>query len=283
MKQLKVFKKLLALAASACMLAFLPNANALTVSAEGPVTYYVKWDYNNNEEDWLFQYGQEWDDEAESRVLFFMNQDLKDGDVVIVDGGSSTPLVLNVHLSNLTIKNTTDSLAMVTVTGGIDNCCFLKDTKGSITGNVFNAYVYGGSVANFNNNVSNLYSYVLEEDVKPRIGVTGTVSYYLAEDPFSSWAPRGIDFSANSFQVEAGELTTDSSKYTSDISHGPVAPGAQSSSPAAARPAASGSSTASGEYDAVPKTGENSPAAWLSLIAASCLSLSLIIRRSERR
>lgn len=284
MKKLQIFKKLTALTASVCMLAFLPNTSALTVSAAGPVTYYVRCEKDDDgDENWEYQIGSEWDDQTAGKELYYMEQALKDGDLVVVEAnGVSSLLTLNVHLSNLTIKKTPDAMAKVYVTGGIDNCYILKDTCGSVTGNVSNAYVYGSSLAYFYSNVTNLYSYALNDEEKPTINVIGTVAYYMADDPSNSEAPYGSNFDAGFFSLEDGQLKTDSTRYTADISGGPAAPGAQSSTPAAAKPAASGSSTASGEYDAVPKTGESSPAAWLSLIAVSCLSLSLLLRRSAK-
>lgn len=274
MKKSGTLKKLLAMAASAAMLAFLPGIGTLTVSAAEPVTYYLMYeDAPNNQGDWWYQLGSEWDENAEHRQLFYMTEQLKDGDAVIIGNAAPTQLVLNVHLSNLTIKNTTNRLAMISVTGGIDNCFFLNDTFGSITGNVFNAYVYGASTANFCSNVTNLYSNNDNPEGNPNIGVTGTVAYFQSENVNDSHPPYGINFASNTFSLENGNLKTDSSKYTRDITGGPVS----SSGQAASRPSA-----ASNEYDSVPKTGESSPAIWLSLIAASCLSVSLLLRRSAK-
>lgn len=273
MKKSGTLKKLLAVAASAAMLAFLPEAGTLTVSAAEPVTYYLMYeDAPNDQGDWWYQLGSEWDENAEHRELIHMTGQLKDGDAVIIGNAAPTQLVLNVHLSNLTIKNTTGGLAMVSVTGGIDNCFFLNNTNGSVTGNVFNAYVYGASTANFCSNVTNLYSHNDNPEGDPKIGVTGTVAYFQSENINQNYQPCGTDFTANTFLLENGKLATRSSDYTQDISGGPVTTASQSAS----KP------SASNEYDAVPKTGESSPAIWLSLIAASCLSVSLLLRRSAK-
>lgn len=278
MKKFHVFKKLLATAASAVMLTLLPNVGVLNVSAAEPVTYYVMYeDAPDNNGDWWYQLGSEWDENAEHRQLAYMTEQLKDGDVVIVGNASPQQLVLNVHLSNLTIKNTSDQLAMVSVTGGIDNCFFLNNTNGSVTGNVFNAYVYGASTANFCSNVTNLYSYNDNPDGNPNIGVSGTVAYFHSENANDINPPYGTNFAANTFSLENGDLKTDPSNYTRDISGGPAASASQ---PA---PKPSSSSTASNEYDDVPKTGESSPVMWLSLIAVSCLSASLLLRKSAKQ
>lgn len=278
MKKLSAFKKMLALTASAMLLAFLPNANVLTVSAEEPATYYLMYETRENGEGiWYYQPGSEWNDNIEHHEIYYIQETLKNGDMIIVGNASPSQLEINVHLSNLTIANTSGELAKVSVTGGIDNCYFLKGTQASVTGNVTNAYVYGASTANFCSNVTNLYSDNDNPDAGPEIGVTGTVAYFLAEDSNDPNPPYGTNFAANSFHVENGELKTDSSKYTRDISGGPASSGTQSGSQTTSKPAASG------EYDAVPKTGEVSPAVWLSLMAASCLSISLILRRSAKQ
>lgn len=281
MKKLKAFKRLLALTASACVLAFLPNANALTASAEGPVTYYIRNETDENgEDDWWYQEGSSWNDQAGGSALYYMYQNLKNGDKVVVDGGSDTSsLEFDVHLSNLTIRNTSGTIAIVSVSGGIDECYFLNDSLGAVTGNVTNAHVHGGSTANFNSNVTNLYSYSNDPDVKPTIGVNGTVARFVAEDPYNTEPPCGTNFAANSFYLENGKLTTPDDKYTKGVSGAPAAPATQPGT----NPAASGSSAASGEYDAVPKTGEASPMAWLSSAAVLCLGLSLILRKSIRQ
>lgn len=283
MKKRNIFKKLLALTASALMLAAIPNANVLTVSADEPVTYHLMYEGSENGEGhWYYQLG-EWTNEGEHREFYYMQETLKNGDIVVVENAAPSQLTLNVHLSNLTIKNTSGALAMVSVTGGIDSCYFLNGSQGSVTGNVTNGYVYGASTANFNSNVTNLYSYNDNPDAGPNIGVTGTVAYYMAEDSNDPNPPYGTHFTANTFSVQNGELKTASEHYTRDVSGGP----ASSNTPAASQPASTPKPAASGssadEYDAVPKTGETSPVIWLSLIAVCCLGVSLNLRRSANQ
>lgn len=274
MKYLKSLKKFLALTAAAVMLTFLPNANVLTASAEEPVTYYVM--YDEEDEDWWYHLGSEWDEDAPSGSYEDLQKNIKNGDIVAVGNGSvSHALVLNVHLSNLTINNKTDILAMVNVTGGIDNCYFNRGTLGSITGSVTNAYVYGASLANFHNSVGNLYSYEVDSETAPTIGVAGTVSYFVAQRSDGSIRHSGTNFKAETFFLDEGILATDSDDYTQDISSGPASTAAQSTNTTQK----TNSSTSSGEYDAVPKTGETSFVLWLCLAAAVSFSGSLLLRR----
>lgn len=276
MKYLKSLKKFLALTATAAMLAFLPGANVLIASAEEPVSYYVM--YDDEDEDWWYHLGSEWDTDAPGGSYEDLQKNIKNGDVVVVDNGSSShALVLNVHLSNLTINNKTGNLAMINVTGGIDNCFFNRGTLASITGSVTNAYVYGASLATFHSNVGNLYSFEIDSEPAPTISVIGTVSYFVAQESDGSIGYSGTNFKAKTFFLDEGELTTDSDDYTQDISSGPVSTAAQSTSAATQNTTSAASSN---EYDAVPKTGETSLVLWLCLAAAVCFSGSLLLRKS---
>ncbi|MCM1304857.1 MAG: hypothetical protein NC305_11430 [Lachnospiraceae bacterium] len=275
MKRLNAFKKILALTVSALMLAVLPNANALTVSAEEPATYYVLY----KDDGWFYQPGSIWDDTRPdlTREVYYMNEMIKDGDIVIVGNGArNNALTINAHLSNLTIANTSDIIAVVSVSGGIDNCYFLDNTRASVSGDVFNGYVYDTATANFNNNVANLYSYDDVRDGGPTIAVHGTVTYFTSEDGWDGNPPYGNDFAANTFAMEKGNLTTDPIYYSRDG----VSPATANTTAATPQPAPSSSSN---EYDKVPKTGETSPIIWLSLIAVSCSGASLLLKRSEKK
>ncbi|MCM1542254.1 MAG: hypothetical protein NC121_13470 [Blautia sp.] len=279
MKRLSAFKKALALTVSALMLAVLPDANALTASAEEPATYYVM--YQGGDLGWCYQEGSTWDDTTTNyRRIYYLGEVLKAGDAVVVGSGgpADEPLTFNVHLGNLTIANNADSFAVVSVTGGMDSCYFLSDAHGAVTGDVFNGYVYNTATANFNSNVTNLYSYNTVPDSGPTIGVAGTVAYYMSEDTWRNNSPYGINFDAKTFLMEEGGLKTPEYNYTRDASGGPVASAAAPAAQPAAQPAAPGSSA--DEYDEVPKTGDASPVTWLSLIAVSCACASLLLKKS---
>lgn len=287
MNKFKAFRQILALSVSALMLAILPDTNKLTVSAEEPTTYYLMYDENdNNGGHWYYQLGSAWDTEAEHRELYYIQETLKNGDIVVVGNASPDLLTLDVHLSNLTITNTTGTLAMVSVTGGIDNCYFNDGTHASITGNVTNAHVYGSAHANFNNNVTNLYSHEPDSDGGPTVGVTGTVSYFAIVDPSGNTRPYGSDYKADSFRLVNSIPETPLSDYK-QLTSGDAAPAqpAASAQPAApqATKAPAAASSASNEYDDVPKTGETaSPILWLSLLSASCLGMCVILKRAAR-
>lgn len=282
MKTTKYFKKLLALTAAAIMLAFLPNANTLMVSAEEPTTYYLRLE--EGQSDWRFQEGSVWNEEDQGRELYYLRESIKDGDYVIVGVcHDNKPIELDVRLGNLTIMGT-GTFVMASVSGGIDNCFFLDGSKASVTGNVFNGYVYNTAIANFNNNVTNLYSYNNVVGTGPTIGVAGTVGYYMSEDTQQVNAPYGINFAAGSFSLDEGGLKTESWLYTRDatgpITSNPASATTSTGSTATATASQPAAGASADEYDRVPKTGETSPVVWLSLIAVFCSGAGLLLRKS---
>ncbi len=289
MKKLNHFKKLLTLTVSAAMLALLPGADAITVSAAEPVTYYLM--YSESDEDWRYQLGTSWDNDAQSTPSYYLDGNIKDGDVVIVGNGSSQPLNIKVRLSNLTISNprSSETLAQVSVPAGIDTCIFNDGTLASVTGNVTNAHVFGGSLANFTN-VDYLCSHELNSDVGPDIGVSGTVKTFAIEDTYGQTKVYGTNYKADTFRLSNGIPQTEEGNFTppsGDGSPAPAATPAPTATPAPAQPSASqapaSSSASSDEYDKVPKTGEAAPVLWLSLAAIACISTSLYLKKASAR
>lgn len=288
MKKLNLFQKFLALTVSAAMLAFLPGACTLTVSADEPVTYYLM--YSEGDEDWRYQTGTSWDNDAQSTPSYYLHENIKNGDVVIVGNGSTKSLDLNVRLSNLTIANprSSDSLAMISVSGGIDTCIFNDGTLASVTGNISNAHVFGGSLANFTN-VDQLYSHELSSDIGPDIGVTGTVTTFKIVDTYGQEKVYGSNYKAGTFRLQNGIPQTEEGNFTPPSGDGQPAPSQPAATPAPSQPAApqatqapASSSQPSDEYDKVPKTGETSPVLWLSLTAAACIGASRFLRKTAR-
>lgn len=256
---MKKLKKLLVLftAALFCLLPIL--SQPLTAQASTPVTYYVKFDTEKN--DWRYLVGSTWDDEAYDRELYYMNLDIKDGDIVIVDGTGI--LEIDVHLSNLTILN--GDLAIVMVKS-IDEFYALNNSKSSITGTIKNAYVYGDCLVNFNSDVSNLYVY---DPTNPcaDIGAGGTVEHAKVYDDDAVYY-EFYNFEKASLSITDGTIMTDESKYSK------TAPAA-TTTPAATTPATSTTTTPpapADELDDVPKTGNFSVSPlWFLGIAMVCM------------
>lgn len=247
---MKSFKKFVSLVAATALLALLPAENTLTASAAELTRHYVK--YVDSISEWRYQQTQSWDDASTGRELYYLKENIKDGDILVIDGtGSSLNLELPVSLSNLTIKNTNSA---VVTTKGIQDLYVLQDSVAAINGDIANAYVYDNATCNLNNNVTNLILYG-DPVVKPTVVVAGTVGYAKISDAQKVYY-EFYSFEAGSFSIKEGIMKTDTSKYS-------TTPTAQSQ-PAPSQPPASSS-----DYDDVPKTGDSS--LYLLLFAASAL------------
>ncbi len=224
MKKLKTIVSLLAVAA---MLLLMPSTDHLRVSAAEPVTYSLKYVEANNE--WRFHVGP-WDDNNPGhRELYYLKESIKDGDIIVVEGGDQgLTLELPVNLSNITFNHT--HLAVITAKS-VENVYVLRDSVAAINGDVTNAHVYDNAVVNFNDNVKNLY---ITKEIcgQQTIVVVGTVDYVKTGDAEKVYNEM-YNFQANSFRQEEGLLKTDASKYsTVPVPTAPVVPG----DPAAALP-----------------------------------------------
>lgn len=283
---MKGFKKLVSLLAVAAITVLLPGANTLQASAANPTTYYVKFDTDKGE--WRMQIG-EWNKELEGRETYYLNQGseaAKDGDILVVmdmdtvkndddeddeiTKSASGSITVNAHLSNLTINRT----GAVIYTGGVDECHVLGDSYAAINGDVTNAYVYDNAKCTFNNNVTNLRLIAsVKNDVETSVSVAGTVAYASVSNT-GGVIREYFNFVKGSFYYDfASGLMTDPSQYSTNGS----TPAAQTQAPAQTQSSAqnntAASSGASGEYDDVPKTGENN-VLFMILLAISAMSFA---------
>ena len=104
MKKLKKIVTLLTLAA-VCLTA--PAFGKITVKAAEPNTYVLNFSPSKGE--WRFKPASSWSEEVQDRELYYMMQEIKDGDYIVVQNDvDCNPLNLNVpvRLGNLTIKMT---------------------------------------------------------------------------------------------------------------------------------------------------------------------------------
>lgn len=249
---MKHIKKTIVLFAVAlfCTLSFF--ATSLTAQAAEPVTYYVKYVESINE--WRFQTGT-WQDNGYHRELYYMQLDIKDGDLLVINGHVPFDLTVNVHLNNLTIVHSVDT---VVTAKGIDNVYVLNGSTCAINGDVTSADVYEASVCNFNNNVGTLRILSEKEDIlKASVAVLGTVDHlYAGGKSYKHY--EFYSFAANSLRIENGALKTDKAKYSDTPSATPTTPSKPSNSD---------------EYDDVPKTGDiRFNPLWLVCIAGVCLA-----------
>lgn len=195
------------------------SVNGIATAAEvqamqTPVTYYIKYVEDKGDakrSDWRFQSGSStWDDKGTHRELYYLEQSIKNGDVLIVDG-SNRGLELKipgVSLSNITFVG---SGAGIITVNSVENVYVLGGTTGVINGNVTNAYVYDNGVANFNNNVTNLY--IMENNSnRQSISVLGTLDYL--ENNINGKVTRQLySFRNNTFRMDKGTLKTDEYNY----------------------------------------------------------------------
>lgn len=281
---MKCFKKVLSLVAAAAITVTGLGFNSLSADAANPTTYYLKYDLDKGQ--WRMQVN-EWLDDYEGRELYYLNEGsdkVKDGDVVVVleneeQASGSTNIAINARLSNLTINRST---AMITVSGGIDNCYVLGESYTAITGNVANAYVYDDAKCTFHSNVTNLSLIASQaNDVDVDVSVKGTVAYASVSNA-AGIIRQYYNFAANTFYYDhSSGLMTDPSNYSTTGSAPAASAAAETTAPAAST--ASGttaSASSSGAYDDVPKTGESNLVIWLFALSAASLAGCLALRKN---
>lgn len=231
---MKKLKNMLATLMAVVFVFVLYSGNTLVVSAAEPTTYCLN--YINGE--WRFLKGSTWDENGYNRELYYFNQDVKEGDLVVVVGtGSNNPLNIPVALSNLTINKV--SSCVVNVPSVVD-CYVLGGSTCAINGNITNAYVYNTSTCNFNNNVGYLEA-IGTTTVSSCINVLGTVDHVCAKGDNNQVFYDLYSFQANTLCIVGVTLKTDSKYYSTTAPATTTTPNTTSNS---------------GEYDDVPKTGD---------------------------
>lgn len=279
---MKKLNKLVALAAAASLMALLPGAGTMQVSAATPTTHYLQYDTDQHE--WRLQTGS-FAQGSGGKDLYYLNEGdekVKDGDILVVmDNDDSTDgnkiITVNAHLSNLTIN----SAHVVISVGGADECHVNIDSYAAITGDITNAYVYDTATCTFHGNVTNLRMIAtIENTVDTTVSVDGTVGYASTANG-GGVLTEYYNFKAGTFFfAKAGGLMTDPSDYSTSGSAPAASAPAANTAPAAQtqpQPAAS-----SGEYDDVPKTGERNLSSWLLVASALCFGGCLVLRKKAR-
>lgn len=263
---MKQIKKILSVFA-AFVLCLAPLSTMTVHAAGDPVTYYVK--YVESSDQWRFQTGS-WEDNGSSRELYYMHEQIKDGDIVVIDGGSATQknitLDVNASLSNLTVVYS--DAALVTAKS-VDNFYGINDSISVVNAPVKNAWVYDYATAQINGNVDKLEVISEKEDVlHANVGVSGTVAHVKA---FSKNYTHFefYNFAKGSLAITDGDIKTAEASYSKT----PVA-----ATPTPAAPAAPAPSVSSGEYDDVPKTGDfRLNPLWLAALSAVCFAASCLL------
>lgn len=258
---MKKIKKLVVLFSMA-ILCLLPLwSPALTAQASEPTTWYVK--YVEGISEWRFQKGS-WNDTGSHRELYYMQLDIKDGDVIVIDGNGNLDLSVDARLSNLTIMNPGTS---VVTAKSIDNFYAIKNSSSAINCPVTNAYVYDSCSVNFNKDVSYL-EIISKEGPKANVAVVGAAAQVKGWNGEAKVSYHVYNVAAGTLEVSNGQLKTDASKYTTTPT-------------ATTKPATSTTTPSTGELDDVPKTGDITVnPIWFLALAAICL---FGYRKLERR
>lgn len=290
---MKKMKTIVSLLAAAVLLLMMPGAKNLQADAAEPVTYSLK--YVEEKGEWRFHIGA-WDDNnAGHRELYYLKEAIKDGDIIVIEGGDqSLTLELPVNLNNITFNHS--HLAIITAKS-VENVYVLRDSVAVINGDVVNAHVYDNAVANFNNNVTNLYI-TKERSGEQSINVVGTVAYVKTSDAEKVYNEL-YNFQANSFCQEKGILKTDASKYSTipgvpvlpqqpvvpvdpTVPVAPVAPVDPTVPVDPVTPVAPVVPSAGGEYDDVPKTGDPYALPYVLVMAAGICFGGVYLLRNKK-
>lgn len=273
---MKKFKKFVALMAATAMMIALPTGNVLTASAAEPTTYLAY--YNEQEEEWIYQVGvSAYNEEEDEEDIDDLADEIKSGDILVIDGSDSFEGISlnlgNIHLTNLTILKA--DIAIVAA-GSIDECHVLDDAVASITGTIKNAYVYDDAIATFINDIAYL-EVIGVNDLQAHVTCDGTVGHL-----------KGICEGTNIpdyeyYNIAKDELVIENGCFETKEGFYSTTPSASAPSATPSAPAQSNTSsnTNSGDYDAVPKTGEAIPAYIVLLcIAAICFAGKCALKRA---
>lgn len=269
---MKKFKKLAVILSTIAAMVLLPMSSTMTVRAEEPVTYYLKYVDN---EGWRFQVGSAWDSNLGRREIYYLQQDIKDGDLLVVEGSpTQLDLRLSVKLSNLTLKN---AATVVVGATSIQDLYVLEGSVAAVNGDITNAYLYNGSACTINNNVTNLHV-IGTYGLTATVNVVGDVAHVVGRDDYQTFYEY-YNVATGKMYVKNGTVQTEAQYYST------TAP-AETPQPTVTPQPPAGQNTqqpSSSEYDDVPKTGESSIYLWLLSIAGVCLAGSYTLKKSIRR
>lgn len=273
MKKLKVLLMSMALVAASVVL---PSQNAISASAEGAKTYVVK--YVDSFSDWRFQEGNTWNSGSDGRETYYLNQGIKDGDIVVVEdldhvNAYHPDLKLPAKLSNLTVNG---AAATTIYTNGVEDCYVVKGSSVSINGDVTNAYVYDNAIATFTGNVGTLTA-SSEITYNASVTIGGTLGKFVGNDTVEFFKTTTLyNFAAGKFVLTTGNIKTDKAYY-STTPDGTAESGALPTTPQNQNPASDS------EYDDVPKTGEDNMVIYLFGLSVLFLAAGYGVRFSCRQ
>lgn len=253
-------KKLFSLFAVVMMAVMSLNLSTLTVAAEEPTTYIVK--YIAATDDWLYQEGASWDEHSPDVSMYFMTLEMKDGDYVVVEAPEGDPtLTLDFHLGNLSVLPNSSCTINAK---SIKDCYILSGAHANINCDVTNGYLYDFSVCNFFGNCDNLKIHYTDE-ATVSVNVVGTCKdFYMHHDAVGKVKYQLYNFTVP-LTVNEGELKNSAGQYSTTPATAPATPAAPS--------------TGGNEYDDVPKTGQSDAYLFAFGLAAVCFLGSYSLKK----
>lgn len=273
---MKQIKKMLVMLSSLALCIVSLLGTSMPVQAEGTATtYYVKYVSDANVSDWRFQTGG-WTEGGYHRELYYLLQDIKDGDKLVIQGNGEKTLFIDtkVNLGEVTFFGTTGPVVSAK---SIDTVYGIFGSTFAVNGDVKNAYLYENCTCNFNNNVSYLEITNTDADnIEATVFVVGTVDHAKSVGATKTHFEL-YNFVASSFTLHDGALYTKQEQCSQTpivATPEPVAPTvpATPSTP----------STPSSELDEVPKTADiRFNPLWLVGVAAVCLAGSYALKKEN--
>ena len=259
---MKLLKRLFLTALAIAALAFVPQANTLTAKA-ATTTFTVKYVPENAE--WRVQPLSSWDAAKGHGDLGYLYTNVKDGDIIVVVGDSSSPalkLSVGAKISNLTVYGVTNGVTYETGSE-VTDVYVLKGSIATLDGYCKNVHVYDDSSCNVFKD-ADLVQACKESAMTMNISAVGTVGHYQTVDN-GKVLKDYYNFAANTLRVEKGELKTNAANYSTT-----------------ATATATGTTTNNGA-SVSPKTGENSYAMLLFAGAIFCFAGAFVTRKKIAR
>jgi hypothetical protein len=269
-------KKLLSIFAVACFALILWAQNIVPVAAAEPTTYILK--YDDEDDEWYYKLGSSWDNSTspQQRELYYLLQEIKDGDYVVVDSTSGIgTLVLDFTLGNLTILP--NSSALITCKGILEYYQ-LRDSSVSLTANVEKAFIYDNAITNFNKNTNSL-ELIYSESPEMSIVVVGTCEELWVHNFENTVTACSLWNFTDKLVFNDGVIKTAPGSYAINPPSAPAAPIVSTTPSSTPTATPSAPSSSADEYDDVPKTGESAAFLWMFALAALCFAGSYSFKK----
>lgn len=268
---MKKVKGLVLFLLTVCVLTVMPMALKMDVNAE---TYTI----NDVNGETRFQTGYPWDANDSSREMYYLRQQIKDGDsIVVAETDARIEEHFEVRLANLTVDKATNCAVGADY---IEECYVLGKSYCAINGTVNKAYVYDYATVTFNGDVNYLQAVGVNYEVRAVITSNARVYNFVSVE-HGEESKHGYDFASGKFYLAEDKIKTKSEFYSTTPTASSLA--ALGAAPAPATPAASANNnTAANDYDEVPKTGDTTNAFGWLIVAAAFGSVAIFARkRSE--